>query len=244
MYLYRNGYALNKVDNCAFADQYDLTEREQSPTIFDIGANIGQTAKIYLSRYPAAQIHCFEPLFERPEILKKAIDLKWNKKAISNRTGTVSFFENSSTDTSSTLRARSDGVPTGYLQVADNHKHISVESETIDNYCMANNIERIDILKMDIQGGELKALNGAKNMLSTQSIDLIYLEMYFLEFYSGQPLAGDIVGFLVNSGYNLHSIYNCSFSGKNGRLMWCDAIFVRNSIGKRSRNILENWLVD
>jgi len=31
-------------------------------TIFDVGANVGQTTKIFIDGYPEAKIHCFEPV--------------------------------------------------------------------------------------------------------------------------------------------------------------------------------------
>src|SRR4051794_15148912 len=31
-------------------------------TVFDVGANVGQSAKAFLSRFPSANIHCFEPI--------------------------------------------------------------------------------------------------------------------------------------------------------------------------------------
>lgn len=33
-------------------------------TIFDVGANIGQTVLKFAAAFPRAQIHCFEPVYE------------------------------------------------------------------------------------------------------------------------------------------------------------------------------------
>ena len=33
-----------------------------SPVIFDVGANVGQTVESFLNIWPKAEIHCFEPM--------------------------------------------------------------------------------------------------------------------------------------------------------------------------------------
>jgi len=52
---------------------------------------------------------------------------------------------------------------------------IKVNTETLDNYCEVNNINKIDILKMDVEGSEKRVLFGAKKML--KKIKVIYTEI-------------------------------------------------------------------
>lgn len=65
--------------------------------------------------------------------------------------------------------------------------------DTLDHYCEVNNIETIDFLKMDIEGNELKALNGAKKLLAEKRIKNIQIEFggcnidsrtYFRDFWN------------------------------------------------------------
>jgi hypothetical protein len=67
-----------------------------------------------------------------------------------------------------------------------------IKLTTIDLYCKKNNIEQIHFLKLDIEGHELNALNGAKNMIEKGKIDFIQFEFggcnidsrtYFQDFY-------------------------------------------------------------
>ena len=54
---------------------------------------------------------------------------------------------------------------------------LEVETNTIDNYCKENNIDKIDILKIDTEGSEIEILEGAKLMLNkTQIIVLEVLD--------------------------------------------------------------------
>ena len=54
---------------------------------------------------------------------------------------------------------------------------LEVETNTIDNYCKENNVDKIDILKIDTEGSEIEILEGAKLMLNkTQIIVLEVLD--------------------------------------------------------------------
>lgn len=81
-----------------------------------------------------------------------------------------------------------------------NLAHVNLEMDeistaqftTIDNYCQKNNVNHIHFLKMDIEGHELSALQGASKMLSSDNIDYIQFEFggcnidsrtYFKDFY-------------------------------------------------------------
>ena len=87
-----------------------------------------------------------------------------------------------------------------------------------------NSIKSIDILKMDIQGGELAALKGAQQLLENRGIACIYTEAYFIEQYEAQPLFHDISKFLYSYDFTLQDIYTPIY-GK-GNMAWGDAIFV------------------
>ena len=54
---------------------------------------------------------------------------------------------------------------------------INVQTQKIDNFCLMNNIERIDLLKLDTDGTEYEVLLGAEKLLSQGKIGLIYTEV-------------------------------------------------------------------
>lgn len=68
-------------------------------------------------------------------------------------------------------------------EVAVYEKCIKVTSITLDSFIEENNITEIDILKLDVQGGELMVFEGAKVALNHKKIKIIYSEIWFLEGY-------------------------------------------------------------
>lgn len=95
-------------------------------------------------------------------------------------------------------------------------------------YCLKNNIKSIDILKMDIQGGELAALSGASGLLNSQEIKIVYAEVYFVQQYESEPLFHDVSKFLYGFGFTLQDLYTPIYG--NGNFAWCDAIFKLNEM--------------
>jgi hypothetical protein len=83
-----------------------------------------------------------------------------------------------------------------------------VDVITIEDFANQQGITHINILKMDIEGYELKALQGAESLLSQQRIDAIYTEVSLVPQYIGQPLFHDITEYLQKRGYYLYNIYD------------------------------------
>lgn len=103
-----------------------------------------------------------------------------------------------------------------------------VDVDTIDNFCEANSINAIDILKLDIQGNELEALLGASKMLSRGDIHLVYSEAIFVPTYSAQSSPNELMNFLYSKNYILVDILNSARS--NGRLYQADLLFVSSKL--------------
>lgn len=51
-----------------------------------------------------------------------------------------------------------------------------IQIDTMDDFCQKNNIEKVDFLKMDVQGYEYNILLGAQNMLKNGKIEYIQFE--------------------------------------------------------------------
>jgi FkbM family methyltransferase len=194
--------------------------------IFDIGANRGNTVIKYANLFPTAKIYAFEPFVGTFEILKDNVkdisNINIFNFAIAEKIGETVFYSNKNEDTNSILSSSKIGLSSDE-QVKTIGQTI-VNTETIDSFCSIHKIDKIDILKMDIQGAELLALKGAIKLLEEKKIGLIYTETYFRRQYNNQPLFHEISKFLADYGYYIQDIYSPIY-GK-GSIAWCDAIFL------------------
>lgn len=195
-------------------------------TIFDVGANRGETAIKFMNIYPKSTIHAFEPFPETCVVFnenhKNHKNVILNQIALSSKVGKSILNVNISVDTNSLLQSGKLGATSdGSCQTVS---QIEIETNTIDNYCKQNNIQEIDILKIDVQGFEIEVLKGSLQLLATGKIKIIYTESYFVQQYINQPLFYEIAALLMQYDFILQDIYDPYYSVKN--ILWCDAMFI------------------
>jgi len=209
----------------AFSIQKELLGCE-AKVVFDVGANRGDVTASYRNYFPEAEIFAFEPFPGSLDVLrgKHAGDKKVYpfQLALAEEAGEKTLYVNQNADTNSLLPSQETGLSSD--QQVKNISTISVKTETLDNFCREKSIATIDILKMDIQGGEWAALGGAAQLLQEKKIGLIYSEVYFVEQYKDQPLFHDISKLLHRYGYYLQDLYSPIYG--NGCIAWGDAIFI------------------
>jgi len=99
-----------------------------------------------------------------------------------------------------------------------------VELVTIDNWAQRNGDLSIELMKFDIQGGELKALRGAVRMLENSTL-VVYAEISFNPLYEGGAVYSEIDLFLRDYGFGLYDMYKPKYN-QRGLIMWANAIFV------------------
>jgi len=215
----------------AFKQQQKLITKN-NPVIFDVGAFDGRTAVAYIKKFSGAAIHSFEPFpasFAKLSAARVNNEHVLNDFALSDDNVQVPFYVSSAKTCNSMLP--SSGFSVSINQGFENENVISIPTKKLDDYCAEKNIGLIDILKIDVQGAELKVLKGACEMLEQKKISLIYFETEFSPLYEGQPLFEDISLYLRDKGYVFFSFYNFNHL-PNGRMVAADAIFVSNSANK------------
>lgn len=96
----------------------------------------------------------------------------------------------------------------------------SVELVTIDEYCRGNQINVIDLLKIDVEGLEMDVLEGAKAILKEVGIRFIYTECIFEpDDSSPHTLFEDIHRYVHNYGFSFFACYHESFHLEAGSAM-------------------------
>lgn len=128
--------------------------------IFDVGANIGFYTLLLAKRVGSTgRVHAFEPDPLSFAILSRRAarpNVELNPTAAGDRTGRITLFTHRSN--------RADNRVHGSLG-SETAESVDVPLTTLDDYCAARGIDRIDAVKMDIQGAEVAALTGFRKTL-------------------------------------------------------------------------------
>lgn len=194
--------------------------------VVDIGANRGQFALTARHCYPAARIVSFEPLSGPADIFQKVFasdaNVVLHRYAVGEKHKECSMHVSRSDDSSSLLPITDlqDQIFPGTAEEKNEPVTVVPLSEKIGS----EDLLAPALLKIDVQGYELPALQGCETLLSR--FDHIYVECSFVELYEGQALADDVVKYLQDRGFRLEGVYNLSYQS-NGVAIQGDFLFSR-----------------
>lgn len=154
-----------------------LIKRSYKPdyhfTIFDVGAHQGDYALVVKDVFKnSSTAYCFEPsedLFQELEKNLSNTDFGLFQLALSDEAASLALF--TSDDRIPTLLGNAFEI-TGQKLVSQE----KVRSIRLDDFCKNNEIEHIDFLKIDVEGFELKVLNGAGDLIQKGAVDFVQFE--------------------------------------------------------------------
>lgn len=123
-----------------------------NPTIIDGGANIGGTSLYYASKFPNAVIFAFEPSESNAALLRKNAagirNIKIEQKALWDESKNLTFnVSECSRYHSAFKRSECGGV-------------VEVRAVCLRDWIEENKLSKIDVLKLNVEGAELKAIRG------------------------------------------------------------------------------------
>lgn len=209
---------------------YQLLRSVIRPVIFDVGAHHGETASVFSNLFPSADLYCFEPFEESFVELRKNSSnyptATLEQIGLSDSSGMHEFHSNANSATNSLLQLedRAANIWANNSLVAI--KKVDCNFLTLDKYIEDKNIKQIDLLKMDVQGAELRVLKGAKEAFKTNRIRNVYMEIIIGDTYSRQEKFSDYLNVLDSLGFRVHGLFNL-FHGVDRRLLVLDALFTR-----------------
>lgn len=140
---------------CTFlVEQYryfDNVKPQPSDIVFDIGAYMGETA-LWFSKYVGQQglVYSFEPLVRNYQKLLTNVE--------ANQATSVEPVKMGLSDKNGKMSVEGDG---GAAALTENDTGEEVEVTTIDHFMQTEGLEKIDFIKMDVEGHEIKVLKGA-----------------------------------------------------------------------------------
>jgi FkbM family methyltransferase len=194
--------------------------------LIDIGANVGQFSLLARSLNNDLVIYAFEPLPAAAERFGKLFGsdprVRLYLVAAGERAGTTDINISGRSHSSSLLpitKSQIDAFPgTARIAVA------KVDVSTVDTLLANAVIPDPILIKLDVQGYELAALNGMRDLLSRAKY--VYCEVSFREFYRGQPLAHEIIEWLAARGFRVVGIGHVQ-SARGGMFVQADLLFER-----------------
>ncbi len=139
-----------------------MGELGTADVIFDVGAASGIYTELFLNYFPKAKVYAFKPL--QVGALKKRVEryqgrAKIFECALYDKSGEKELFISNNIDASSFL----------LKEDITGEKKIVVKTKMLDEF--TGDIEKIDLIKIDVEGVELEILLGAKETLKkTRSV--------------------------------------------------------------------------
>lgn len=169
----------------------------------DIGANIGAFTLPLCSFGWSG--YAIEASHKNCELLEKSIkinnfDVILLEKAVWNKTGKVNFLQKG---------------PQGFVedQVHTNEEYEVVDAIALDDYKKIDGlaeIEKIEFIKMDIEGSEIFALEGMKSFLDDMGYPPIYLEVNIWNLFCMDQSPKSLFEILNKLGYSPYKLYKGS----------------------------------
>jgi FkbM family methyltransferase len=114
---------------------------------------------------------------------------------------------------------------------------VSAETTTLDAYVAGAGWDRVDLLKVDVEGAEAQVLRGAGGLLRRDGIRAVLCEVRMAAETEGATLLHEVAGLLDQDGYRLHNLYDLVESRARG-IIYGNALF----LGRGAREDLERRL--
>jgi FkbM family methyltransferase len=189
-----------------------LLERTLQPgmTFVDVGANHGMFSLEAAHLIgPEGVLHAFEPAPDTLRVLRRNLE--------HNALGNVRVFPCGLGAHEGTARLR---IHRGYSglntlaarDVTWNRRTLRADAivdvpiTTLDRHCALENLDRIDFLKIDVEGFELGVIRGARGLLQARRIARILLEIGDLTCATAGVAPAEVLAELESHGYHLHAI--------------------------------------
>ncbi|NNM82138.1 MAG: FkbM family methyltransferase [Burkholderiales bacterium] len=176
----------------------------------DIGANIGSFTLVAAKIAQHGQVHAFEPSAHHFSRLSKNVamndfgNVSLNRKGLSDQRGSATLFlpsmkgEMNNSGAASLFSCSSEEI---------NQVREDIELVRLDDYVSEKGIERIDLVKIDIEGAEFDALKGSWSVLSRfRPIVLMELDLDNLKRAGCAP--EEILSFWEKLNYQVFRIEN------------------------------------
>lgn len=189
-------------------------------TALDIGAFVGKWTAMTKEIFPGCAVCMFEPQADKQERLTAMTRSLKDVKLVQTLLGetpnsSMTFYQMESG--SSTVEFRN---------LNPNVKPIVLASTTLAAAVDGTLFARPDLIKIDVQGAELKVMNGGLDVI--RAAQAVILELSLVEEYKGCPLLREMVDFMAGLGFRVYDICTIWRNNRTSSMNEADVIFVRD----------------
>ena len=215
-----------------------------APVCLHVGASDGRHSYVMTQVAPQARIHAFEPSSFTYEVLK--LCLAWHgiarqvrpvHAAVSDKPGELLLVTPKKTSgrMGRAYAYVASEAPTGQVRPDLEDTGAAIQSTpvvTLDGYCEQQGVDRVDFIRMDIEGAELLALKGAEGIIDRDFPHiLIEIHPVMLEARFGGS-AEEVLTMFLSRGYRMFALNGERLEERTeieAGLPWKDYVFVHPS---------------
>lgn len=195
-------YAKGKYDEDT--DQLFQSLTRSGMVVIDIGASIGYYALLFAKIVGSkGKVYAIEPQPWNCDVIRKSAEangfenITIIQKAVSNKSGVLDLY----------FTSKGDGGASLYAEVKlKGCSHIAVESTTLDILFKNEGWPSVDIIKMDIEGSEKAALEGARELFRRNPQIKLIMEFFPRIQQNAGVNAKDLLTILLELGFTRFSI--------------------------------------
>jgi FkbM family methyltransferase len=207
--------------------------------ILDIGAAIGERPPYQaLVDVGRARVIGFEPNAQECERLNREYGEPHSFFPYFVGDGKPAVFHETNWNLTGSLYAPNSPLLEKFQNLAEVVRPVAkhpVSTRRIDDI---DEIQSVDLIKIDVQGGELAIFQNALRALASTLV--IQTEVEFVELYQGQPMFADVDKFLRGKGFQFHAfngfgmrafkpiVINGNVNAGVRQVLWSDALYVRD----------------
>ena len=197
-------------------------------TIFDVGANVGQTSLELSGLFPEASIWAFEPVASTFAMLEANTGQLTKTQrfplALNDVPGEAEIHLQPDSGWNSLRKNLDRGLG-----------RTTIRLETLDRFCHLHEIRHINLLKTDTEGNDLAVLKGGAGMLESGAVDAIVCEVGFYAADLGHSNFTDLLAWLQPRSFQFFGLYGVEGlrfvdHPEEPCYPWTNALFLRNAL--------------
>jgi len=192
-------------------------------TVLDVGANVGTFTLLCNKLFKPKNIYSFEPIPLTYKCLMQNCHYLKNTKilnlALSNKKGSTKMSFKSDESFLSSLSEINE----------DSNSLVQIQTDTLNNFVKEYEINKIDLLKIDVESFENLVLLGASNVLKNVRYLLIEVTLNQNKNYT----ISSLFSLLNGHGYNFQLIHFRNSNDKSyGKIDWMDCLLINTEFNQ------------